>query len=148
MRTSRPVLQDPLISQRNPFEVYLLIFGVIIGIAILQDIKVSATLQGNDVGGDASYMWALFVLLGSATALIGITIPPRNEILLVRGLQIERFGLTLLSGACVVFSVLVAFYGGADGRLVAGQNLAFTLACLTRIWQITRRFGWYQRQED
>ena len=145
MQLSKPVLQDPIISQRSPFETYLLLIGLLAGARVLFGGEVSGTLK-DTLSPDLTLLWGLFVFVGCLVALIGMSAPQRRPFWMVLGLHVERFGLTLLAGACGVFGYLMWREAGDAGAFVAGQNIAFALACGTRVVQIARRFSWYYRE--
>lgn len=145
MRLDKPVLRDPLLSQRSPFEVFLLVTGVFVGWAVLIGVPVSSSLQSARVEPVVSSLWGGFTFGGSLLALAGMFMPQRQARWMVLGLHVERFGLTLLAGACFVFAWLL---WARDAYVVAGQNAAFAAACVTRVVQIARRFSWYYREGE
>jgi hypothetical protein len=146
LRIDKPVLQDPLISQRSPFETYLLVIGVIAGLQVLVGTEVSGSIE--NLSDEIVTLWGLFLFVGCLVALLGMATPTRKVHWMLFGLHVERFGLTLLAGACGLFSWVMFTEVGEAGAFVAGQNLAFAGACITRVVQIARRFSWYYHQPD
>lgn len=139
LRLGKPVLQDPLISQRSPFETYLLVVGVLAGWGVMTGEQVSQAMAVDD---GLTHLWGIFVFVGSLLALLGSLTPQKHPLAMVLGLHVERFGLTLLAGACGVYAWIL-WDAGEGARLVAAQNAAFSAACVARVVQIARRFRWY-----
>ena len=139
LRLAKPVLQDPLISQRSPFETYLLAVGILVGWGVIAGERVSRALAVDD---GLTHLWGVFVFVGSLLALLGSLVPQKHPLAMVLGLHVERFGLTLLAGACGVYAWIL-WDVGEGARLVAAQNGAFAAACVARVIQIARRFRWY-----
>lgn len=137
---SKPVLQDPLIAQRNPFEVYLLVVGALSGVTTLvTGVAASASLELS-LDDTTLDVWAWALTIGCLTALFGVVLPHRAPFVEF-GLQLERFGLLLCgTGIAIFVYVVLATAGWATGGQIASFNAAFALACGTRVVQITRRF--------
>lgn len=135
---SGPVLQDPLVAQRNPFEVFLLAFGVFVGLATLLGRETSRAID-QSLDPITITGWAGTLTVGCLVGLIGTWMPIRWIEL---GLHLERFGVTLTAAGTAVYSYLVWQTQGGEGLYAAGVNLAFSLACIARVRQITRRFRW------
>lgn len=140
-RVNKPVLQDPLISQRSPFETYLLLIGLLAGARVLLGTEVSMSME--TMSTEIVQLWGGFLFVGCLVALLGMAAPQKRLTWMLLGLHVERFGLTLLAGASGLFSYVMWREAGDAGAFVAGQNLAFALACITRVVQIARRFRWY-----
>ena len=135
---SRPVLRDPIVSQRNPFEIFLLLIGLVLGVLSLRGVSVSASVDAQ--GGAVTLLWSLTVGVGSFVGLVGVLMPLRY---LGTSLQLERFGMMLMAAGCLVYAWIVLRTEGGPAAWPAGTNTAFGLACVVRVVQITRRYNWY-----
>lgn len=140
MPPARPTLRDPLISQRNPFEVYLLFIALVVSVLSLFGVKVSVALDVQSTA--VVFLWSVMVAVGSLAGLFGVLLP-----LSVLGisLQLERFGMILMAGGVLVYAALAAHSQGFSAVWASGVNTAFGLACINRVVQITRRYKWYSR---
>lgn len=138
LKEAHPVLQDPLVSQRNPFEVYLLLVGAVLGAArLVFGFKTSSVIDGLDPM--VLTLWSWLITTGCFVGLIGLSLPKKwIEV----GLQLERYAMTMVGGGLLVYSGVVYGQVGTAGLWNASTNGAFALACLTRSWQISRRFRW------
>jgi hypothetical protein len=127
-----------LVSQRNPFEVYLLLVGAVLGSARLMfGFKTSSVIDGLDPV--VLKLWSWLVTSGCIVGLIGLSLPKKwIEV----GLQLERYAMTIVGGGLLVYAGIVYGQVGSAGLWTASTNGAFALACLTRSVQISRRFHW------
>lgn len=138
--SKKPVLQDPLIAQRNPFELFLLSLAAITGVTTLATGVAASKSMEITLDATTLYIWAWSLTIGCVTAMLGILMPHRARFVEV-GLQLERFGLVLTgTGVAIFVYVVISANGWLTGGQVAASNLAFALACFTRTLQITRRF--------
>lgn len=138
LKEARPVLQDPLVAQRNPFEVYLLSVGALLGFLRLAfDFKTSNAIDTMDPVVVAIWTW--LVTVGCFVGLIALSLPNKH---IENGLALERFALTVVGFGILVYSGVVLGSTGMVGVWTASTNAAFAFACLTRAVQISRRFRW------
>lgn len=134
---SRPSLRDPLISQRNPFEVFLLVVALAMGALSLFGHTVSGSVDGQS--SVFVIVWAICLVVGAGVALCGVAMPlPKVDI----GLHLERFGLIVMTGAVFVYAYVATDALGWGAAWPVSQNIAFGLACVVRVAQITRRMHW------
>jgi len=140
----RPVLQDPLVAQRNPFEMVLLAWALFVGLlSAAAGVQLSGTLH---VALDplTRVLWAWTLVVGSGVGLAGMTLRGRWMEL---GFDLERFAMIVLCGGLVIYAtILWASVGLGQSGLVISQNLVYAGACATRAIQITRRFMWLEHQ--
>lgn len=138
LKEARPVLQDPLVAQRNPFEVYLLSVGAVLGfLRIAFGFQSSSTLDSLDPA--VLKVWSWLVTSGCLIGLIGLSLPKKW---IETGLQLERYAMTVVGIGLLVYAGIVWGQAGQAGLWAASTNAAFALACLTRSVQISRRFRW------
>lgn len=138
----RPTLDDPIYSQKNPYQAFLVVLSIISALPLLQGETSSAVLE-EQLGDSMVVAWGLSLLIGSTVVLI-------SE--LWRGhtwtaLSIERSGLLLVGTGAGIYSVTVWATAGEvdDIRFVAAITFAYAAACFWRCFQITRRLAWIRK---
>lgn len=137
MRTlpiKRPTLDDPLYSQRNPYQVFLLGLSIIGSIPLLRGYPASSVLA-SQLSHTAVIFWGTCLLIGSVVALAGEFWPGHTW----DGLVIERAGLSLVGLAAAVYAVVVwtSVHGaGSDAATVAPWAFisATCAAAATAVW--------------
>lgn len=146
MRTNPPLpelpfrqLGDPLYSQRNPHQLFLLVLSMVSAITLVEGLTGSPTLD-EVLPGTTVIAWGLFLLLGSATALLGMWLPRTWT-----GLVVERSGLGLVSVAAMGYAGLI-FVLAPDESFTAFIHLAYGLSCAWRVRQIESRLKWVRAQ--
>lgn len=132
-------LGDPLYSQRNPHQIFLLAFSVIAAIGLLEGATGSVVLD-DALPGFSIVAWGLFLLLGSSTALFGMWLPRTYS-----GLVVERAGLAGVSIAALGYSWLV-YRAAPDAAFTALTHTAYGLSCAWRVKQINARLRWVREQ--
>lgn len=136
----------PLDSGRNPFELFVLGFSLIVGFPLLWG---GAPAPGSTtalLGPDLALVWAAILVIGCLIALVGVwwtwwawlgrwmeSFVPRAG----TGLLTEQVGLVAVGVGDVIYAVAVlnASPSRAIGAAIVG---GFGLACWCRAWQIHR----------
>ena len=91
-------------------------------------------------------LWALSLVVGSGLVLFGIAIQP-DDARLVRGVQAEMIGMSLLGPSAIMYSVaILGTVGWATGGLPAGLAFGFGVACLYRMYSLVRQIRAAQRE--
>lgn len=125
--------RDRPTGEANPFEVYLLVACVLVGFLIF-----GAEARPQSITSLLPpllrIVWAIMLCVGGALALIGLYWPGDP----FTGVEIKRIGLYSVGIGALAWGTAAAFYGPI-GRPTAISNIAFALACATRLVQISRR---------
>lgn len=139
---NRPTLDDPLYSQKNPHQVFLLLLSIVASWPLLRGQASSAVLE-KALSDGTVILWGVALLAGSAVALIGDFWRGHTWDALV----IERFGLGLVGVAAFVYSWIVWRTAGSqqDVSFAAAITAAYGASCTWRVWQITRRLRWIRQ---
>lgn len=138
--SGRPGLRDPLVTQRNPFEIYLLVVVGVVATLSLLGVRVSDAVSSQS--GLVVLLWGWSLLAGSILGLTGAALPLKH---LGMGLQLERSGMIFMGAGVLVYAWVVIDSTGMGGIWAGSTNAAFGLACCTRVYQISRRYRWYHR---
>lgn len=145
MRTlpiDRPTLDDPLYSQQNPHQTFLLVLSVLSAIPLLRGQTNSALLE-RELTPTALIAWGACLGVGSAVALVGQFWRGHTW----TALGLERAGVGLVGAAIVAYTyVIVAVADDLDDvAYVTSIQTAYAAACLWRVAQITRRRAWLRK---
>lgn len=105
---TRPTLDDPLYSQKNPYQTFLLVLSVAASLPLLRGHPGSAILE-RQLSSDAVLLWGLCLLAGSLVALVGEFWPGHTWV----GLIFERAGIGLVAVAALVYATVV--WGSVGG---------------------------------
>ena len=127
----------PLDSGRNPFELFVLGFSILVGAPLLW----GAPPPGSTtelLGPTLAHVWAWILVVGCATALLGVFWPgafrcPRAT---GTGLLIEQVGLVAVGVGDLLYAIAVVVILGP--LVPAGIVGGFGLACWWRAWLIQR----------
>jgi hypothetical protein len=135
----RPTLDDPIYSQKNPYQTFLLALSIISSMPLLRGETSSATLA-HELGHFTVIAWGVCLLVGSSIVLIGELWPGHTWV----SLAIERAGLIPVSAGAGIYSAVVWINAGNvnDVRFIAGVTFAYAASCAWRCIQITRRLRW------
>lgn len=133
MRPTRPI--GPI----NPFEVGILIVGVMTSGSVLLGFANPASIRGQ-LSESFTCVWAWLLFIGSVVSLVGLLWPGQW----VTGVEIKRPGLFVFSLACLTYS-FAAFQLGPMGYAVGITNGGFCLIAWIRIGQVTRGIRTYRR---
>lgn len=128
-------------SPPSPYEVFLLGLGVMLGLAALMGVQISASIR-ETVPPWLGQAWGGTLALGSALALAGAlaTHLPSNA---YRHLVLERSGCILVGGGALAYAVATSMNPPDEtshSLYAIGINVAFGLASLWRAGQITFMF--------
>lgn len=135
------------LPSREPFEVSLLVFGVVVGAATFFDfvpVPPSIAAQSEShVYGDI--VWTLLLIFGAAIALIGIFYPRKKGVVKITPLILEQVGLVFVGGATFIYAVALIVTNGLDRSVyAAGLNMAFCVPALIQGRRIQRRLNAYK----
>lgn len=124
----------------NPFEFYLLLTVLIVGVLYLLGIpppsSVSRTLPQWAVN-----LWAVNLAVGGVAAFCGGLSRSRLD----RGLAAYQFGWGLIGLATFVYGTAVFLVFQEVGLYTGVSNVLASLACLTRVIQVQRFFNLAER---
>ena len=134
-------LGDPLYSQRNPHQLFLLVLSVVAALGLVQGATGSAILD-DALTDHAVTIWGICLLTGSLTALGGMWWPRTWS-----GLLVERAGLAVVAVAAALYSILV-YIAAPDVAYTAFVHVAYAGSCMWRCKQITSRLRWVRAQVD
>lgn len=132
-------LGDPLYSQRNPHQFFLLVLSVVAAIGLVEGATGSLVLD-EALNQSAVTLWGVCLLVGSLSALVGMWWPRTWT-----GLVIERAGLFVVASAAGIYSWLV-YAAAPDVAYTAFVHVAYSLSCFWRVRQITVRLRWVREQ--
>lgn len=115
----------------NPFETFLLAVCAVQGWAVLSHAARPPSVQAL-MPPWLRVIWGLLLLAGGILSVSGLywTNP-------FTGIEIKRVGLLAAAGGTLAYAVALLTIGTA-GILAAATNLGFAIACVVRIWQVTR----------
>jgi hypothetical protein len=133
----RPLLPEHLLKlssgRSNPFEIFILILGLVSGTPILtghaEPTSVVALLDPVLL-----HIWAWMLTAGCALALAGVLWPKRPH----TGFLIEQVGLVAVGAGVVIYVVALAQIHDPGRVLAIGIATGFGLACWWRVWLIQR----------
>lgn len=133
MTIPRPRRQLRPLGEPNPFEVYLLLASVLVGVLVLAHGAAPASITSL-LPPWLRTIWAVMLCCGGVTALAGLYWPGAP----FTGVEVKRVGLSAVAFGSLAWGTAAAFYG-AIGIPTAISNVAFALACAARIVQVSRR---------
>lgn len=132
-------LGDPLYSQRNPHQFFLLALSIVAAIGLVEGATGSNILDGA-LDANAVTLWGICLFIGSITALVGMWWPRTWT-----GLVVERAGLSVVAFAAGIYAWLV-YEAAPDVAYTAFVHVAYSLSCFWRVRQITIRLRWVREQ--
>lgn len=133
-------------SGRNPFELFVLGFSLIVGAPLLWGAPVPGTTAAL-LGPMLVHVWATILVIGCSVTLLGVWWTwwawlrrwwPRWRPRAATGLLIEQCGLVAVGVGDVIYAVGVFTIAPDRGRIGAAIVLGFGLACWWRAWHIRR----------
>lgn len=111
---------------RSPFQLYL------VGLVLLGGFGIATSISRNMItqamGEPYDTIWGWCLVLGGSSILLGVYWPKDQ----ITGLIIERSGLVLLGGACLIWSVMVVWKTHTNGLFSAVLTFGLFLACLAQ----------------
>jgi predicted MFS family arabinose efflux permease len=124
----------------NPFESFLLGVCVVQGAAAVIGFSQPAAFEGSFPPW-VHRAWGVILLLGGVAAVVGLYWPGDP----VDGVLIKRVGLVALAGVTIAYGIAGL---ATPTRLFVGAtfNLAFGIACIIRIRQVTAAISALRRQ--
>lgn len=137
--------QNDGLASREPFEISLLVFGVVVGAATLIDLipPPPSIAAQTRVYGDI--VWTVLLILGAALALAGIFAPRKKGVVKITPLILEQVGLVFVGGATFIYAVALIVTNGLDRSVyAAGLNMAFCVPALIQGRRIQRRLNAYK----
>ena len=136
---TRPTLDDPIYSQKNPYQAFLVALCIVSSLPLLRGQTSSAVLE-QQLGDTMVVTWGATLLVGSLIVLVSEFWRGHTW----TALAIERSGLLLVGTGAGIYSVVV--WSNAqhidDIRFIAAVTFAYAGACYWRCLQITRRLRW------
>lgn len=135
---NRPTFDDPLYSQKNPYQTFLLVLSLYASAPLLAGRSAGSSALDEALNHATFITWGLCLLVGSLITLLGEFWPGHTW----NGLVLERTGIGLVGLGALVYSVVVFFNVHTDVRYVVGVTAAYGLSCAWRVVQITRRLRW------
>jgi hypothetical protein len=133
----RPTLDDPIYSQKNPHQAFLLVYSALVSLPVLFGGNSGSGSLDTELGKYGVVAWAVCLLVGSVVAAVGEFWRGHTWTALV----LESAGLSLLVLGGTLFSVAL-FAQGEDARTVALLLASYAAACAWRIGQCIRRLKW------
>lgn len=141
MPVKRPTLDDPMYSQKNPHQVFLLVFSLVSAAPLMWNGQSGVPAMDRALNDLAVQAWGGCLLFGSIMALVGQWWRGHTW----NGLVIERSGLGLVGTGAIIYSMVIWFSASnvsGGPRFAAAITMAYGLDCLWRCGQITRRLRW------
>ena len=132
-------LGDPLYSQRNPHQLFLLLLSVAAASQLWNGGAGSPDLDAA-MAGWAVKVWGSGLLAGSLVALVGMWWPRTWT-----GLVVERTGLVVVAAVAALYAWVLGTAGSHLWYSVA-IHTAYAASCAWRVAQITRRLRWVSAQ--
>jgi hypothetical protein len=133
-------VDHPYIPPRNPFQVFLLMLSCLVSLGLIQGNAGSVILE-EALTDRAVTSWGWALMVGSAMSLIGLWLPERFALF---GLALERAGMILVGGAAAIYAYVL--WDSVSDPVTVAYNLAiqiaFALACVWRMIQLTRVMRW------
>lgn len=127
------------LNDRHPYEVYLLTLAFLSSLPTAAGVTSPPNSITSQLPGWPARLWAYAVLIGAATALVGLAWKrPRFPLVTVTGLLLEQVGIVILGAACTVYAVAVMFTGGTNALFAGSLTLAFGLASFAQARKIKR----------
>jgi hypothetical protein len=134
----RPTLDDPVYSQKNPHQTFLLLFSLFASAPVVFGGESASRALDRTVTPLLVALWGGVLLTGSIIALIGEFWRGHTW----TSLYLERIGLALVGCGGAFYALVVYFTIGHEARYVVGITAAYSLSCLWRVVQISRRLVW------
>jgi hypothetical protein len=119
-------------SGKHPFELFILVLGLISGGPLLFG-KIRPGSTEELLNPVMLQIWAWMLVTGCAVALVGALW--RWQV--TTGLLLEQLGLVAVGAGVVIYTASLLYAG--TGRFLSAAIIGgFGLACLWRVWQIQR----------
>jgi hypothetical protein len=133
----KPLLPEHLLKlssgRSNPFEIFILLLGLVSGIPILSG-HVEPTSVAALLDPALLHIWAWMLTAGCGVALTGVLWPRRAH----TGFLIEQVGLVAVGAGVVIYVVGLAQLHDPGRVLGIAIASGFGLACWWRVWLIQR----------
>lgn len=136
----KPTLGDA--SPSNPFEIFLMLVGILYGTQIVIEplipgVRINPQTVAGQLTPPSAYVWAVALLVGGVLTLVGLGW--RNR---VTGIVLEQIGLVTVGSACVFYVVAIILLFGFDvGAFPGAITTAFGLACFARWFQLQKELS-------
>jgi len=116
------------LTDEQPFEVFGAAFALLVGVPLI--LKGAQPDSIQDVLPDILVrLWAINLTFGAALTLFGLGKPSQMA---------EKFGLSLLSSACLVYAIILTYVAWPQGAVAAAIILAFSCAAWARRSSLSR----------
>jgi hypothetical protein len=126
------------LSDRHPFEVYLLALTLIAAVPASFGLAPAPATIRVQLDPHAARLWAIALMVGAATALIGLAWKRPKRGLSVTGLGLEQVGLTFVGAATIFYAVCAFLAAGWPAMIPVGTVMAFGVASFRQAWKIHR----------
>lgn len=120
----------------NPFEGFLLLAALAQGATVLTGVAAPTSVIAALPPG-LVVLWAVLLLAGGGLALAGLYWLGDPFL----GVEIKRVGLIGAAVGALVYASAASLLG-ASGVAVAIYNMLFAVACIVRVFQVSRRLRW------
>ena len=117
-------LRLPLPVLLNPFEMFLGGLCVTSGVPFLLAVTPQPGSLESLLPSWLVFVWGVELVAGGALTVVGVARDIRSA---------ERFGMTLLGPAAIVYAIAVAATAGPTGIVAVAVILAFGCACVIRL---------------
>lgn len=142
LQIDRPTLDDPLYMQKNPHQVFLLVFTLFASTTLLTQGHSPSQVMNAETNPTAQLLWGYCLMVGSLLALVGEFWKGHTW----NALALERSGLMLIGGASALYClVLYNSPSAVNVEYVVGVTAAYAASCLWRVAQITVRLRWIRQ---
>ena len=127
------------LNDRHPYEVYLLSLAFLSSLPTAAGITQPPNSISSQLPGWPARAWAVAVMIGAATALVGLAWKrPRWPLVSVTALGLEQVGVSILGAGCTVYAAAVLYTGGTNALFAGSLTLAFGLASFAQALKIKR----------
>ena len=126
------------LSDRHPFEVYLLALTLLAAVPASFGVAPAPATIRVQLDPTAARLWAIALMVGAAVALVGLCWKRPRQGLSVTGLGLEQVGLTFVGAATVFYAACAFLAAGTPALIPLGTVLAFGVASFRQAWKIHR----------
>lgn len=137
-----PSYADPFRVGRHPFERFLLLLAIVGSVPLLAGERTSGSIE-SALPAPIVVGWGLLLLIGCATALVGVYWPLREPVTprsFVTSLFLERLGLAIVWPTALVYAAIIVVVAGWSGVMVAALVAGFGWASRRRMLDTARTF--------
>lgn len=127
------------LSDRHPFEVYLLVWASVTSLPAALGLTPVSIVLREQAGQGVGRIWSCALALGCLIALLGLGWRrPVRGCLSVTGLTLEQIGLITVAGSTIFYSAAALLRSGFSSLAVVGVILGVGTASIAQAWKIQR----------